>query len=95
MNFAEWSTVIFLPLAVISDLSQLSNASVQANSCETLKVVEVKQVKVVSDIQSFEDLPESIKNQLTNEAFGSAFVIWLLLGLVVYAVKTIFFPKRY
>ena len=32
MNFAEWSTILFLPLAVMSDFSQLSSASGNTSS---------------------------------------------------------------
>lgn len=36
MNFAEWATVVFLPLAVMSDFSQLSSTSGVSASEKTL-----------------------------------------------------------
>ena len=90
MNFAEWSTIICLPLAVMSDCSQLKSELEPPMQC-TSEIVEV--VKVVSDVKTLDDLPEPIKKKITTDAFGSAFIAWLFIGLAIYGIKS-FFSNR-
>ena len=90
MNLSEVATLVCLPLAILSDCSQLKSEFNPPAQC-TSEIVEV--VKVVSDVRTLDDLPMPIKEKITTDAFGSAFIAWLFVGLIVYAVKS-FFEKR-
>ena len=91
MNFAEWSTVICLPLAIYSDYSQVKSEFKPPVQCapEVIKIV-----KVVSDVRTLDDLPLPIKEKITTDAFGQAFIAWLFVGLIVYAVKSFITNRR-
>ena len=89
MNFAEWSTIICLPLAIYSDFSQVKSEFNSPVQCTPVEIV-----KVVSDVRTLDDLPQPIKEKITTDAFGSAFVAWLFIGLVIYTIKSFFSNKR-
>ena len=90
MNFAEWSTILCLPLAIYSDFSQVKTEfKPQPLQCEPVEIV-----KIVSDVKTLDDLPQPIKERITTDALGQAFIAWLFLGLIVYAIKSFFSNKR-
>ena len=90
MNFAEWVTLICLPLAVFSDYSQVKSEFKPPVQC-TPEIVEV--VKVISDVRTLDDLPLPIKEKITTDALGQAFIAWLFIGLIVFAIKSFFFNR--
>ena len=89
MNLSEIATLVFLPLAILSDCSQLKSEFNQPVQCTPIEVV-----KIASDIKTLDDLPMPIKKKITTDAFGSAFIAWLFIGLIVYAVKSFITNRR-
>lgn len=91
MNTAEWFTIICLPLAVLSDCSQLKTEFEQPAQC-TSEIVEI--VKTVSEVKTIDDLPPAIRSKIEADMFGSAFIAWLFLGLIAYGIKSFFTNRR-
>jgi len=91
MNMAEWLTIICLPLAILSDCSQLKSEFEQPAQC-TSEIVEI--VKTVSEVKTIDDLPPAIRSKIETDMFGSALLAWLFLGLIFYAVKSFVSNRR-